>query len=120
LPTIQQPPIDVKWFVALASGTTYRDYPTAYAAAVALSVANSNLPVHLSIVHMQVQSLGPTGLPQVDIPASGPLQAYLVGLASQTEYYPQATGIVQAYALSTANSNAPVYLAYVVQSITAP
>lgn len=120
MPTIQTPVIDLKWFSALASGTTYKDYPTAFAAAVVLSAANSNAAVHLSVVHMQVSSQGGTGAAQIDIPATGPLQAYLVGLASQSEQYPQATALVTAYALSASNANAAVYLAYVVQSITAP
>ena len=119
MPTLQIPAIDVKWFVAAATGTTYADYPTALAAAVALSVANTNAAVHVSEVYAQFTAVGGTGQAQCDL-LPGPLGTWMVGLATQTEYYPLATAIAQAYTTSAANSNAEYYVGRVFQVVTAP
>jgi hypothetical protein len=116
MPTLQAQPIDVQWIVQLASGTFYTGYPAALAAAVTLSAANSNAPVQIAQVELEATS-GTS--PTIQLPGNGsPL--YIVQLATATTYYPQATAIAQAYSTSTSNSNAGVYVARVLQQVTAP
>ncbi len=119
MPTLQQNPIDVKWMVQLVSGTTYTNYNAALAAAVTLSAANSNAPVALCEVNQTATNATAVAPSQVNMPGAGtPL--YIVQLQSGTFYYPLATALVQAYTLSAGNSNAPVYIARVLELVTAP
>lgn len=120
MPTIAQQAGDLVWVVALASGTTYTGKQAALVAATTLSAANTNASVQIAeVVETATAPVFPSQLAKVDMPGAG-VPLYVVQLASGTTYYPQATALVQAYALSASNSNAPVYVAKVVETLTAP
>jgi hypothetical protein len=121
MPTLLQQPIDIQWVVALASGTVYYGWFPALAAAVALSAANSNAPVQIAEV-TQIATAPSGALPaQVNIPpGAGAPRFYIVQLQSATTYYPLATALTTAYALSASNSNVPVNIAKVIETCTAP
>ena len=119
MPTFLQNPGDWLWIVALTSGTSYIGWYSALAAAVTLSAANSNASVQIAELQEVVTAPAFPALAKVDMPSGGN-PTYVVQLASSTTYYPLETARVQAYALSASNSNAPVGVYHVVETITAP
>jgi hypothetical protein len=122
MPTLQQQAIDIQRVVALKSGTSYVGWFAALAAAVALSAANANAVVQIARVEEVVTAptgVGPGQLAQVNLPGGG-TPYYIVQLSTSTTYYPLESARVAAYALSAANSNAPVYIAKVIETVTAP
>ncbi len=120
MPTFQQQPGDILWVVSLVSSTTtYVGWNAALTAAVALSAANTNAVVQICEIQETVTAPNFPALAQVNLPgAARPL--YLVQLQTSTTYYPLETARVQAYSTSASNSNAPVYVAQVTDTITAP
>ena len=122
MPTIAQQPIDIQWQVFLASSATvYLPKDFALAAAVTLSAANANAPVQILYIQETVNS-GTAGstLPSVRMPGAG-INTYVVQLSSAGTIYPlDPTARAAAYALSTANGNADVYVGQVVEVVTAP
>ena len=99
MPTITQQPGDLQWLVVAGLGTVYADYPTAFAAAIALSAANGNAPVWLAKIIGRVVSENGITVLTTDVQTStGAFDTYLIQLASGTSYYPQATAIAQAMA----------------------
>jgi hypothetical protein len=120
VPSFLQQPGDILWVVALVStATTYTGWNAALTAAVTLSAANSNAVVQICEIQETVTGPAFPALAQVNLPgAARPL--YLVQLQSSTTYYPLETARVQAYSTSASNSNGPVYVAKVIETITAP
>ena len=130
MPTFSNITHDVQWAVSLATGglTIYTTYPSALAAAVALSAGNANAPVYL--MECWEQNTAPTSGPArtempgqggpAGIPSAGDCQLWAVQLVSGTYYYPLETARAQAYALSTANSGVPVYIYRPYETVTAP
>jgi hypothetical protein len=116
MPTIQMSPGDIPWIVSLASGTTYPDRNSALVAATALSAANTNASVQLADVQEVVSAPASPILAQVNLST----QLFVIQLASATTYIPLETARVAAYALSAANSNAPVNVSRVLELVTAP
>jgi len=119
VPTLAQQPIDVQWVVALTSGTSYSGWFNALAAAVTLSAGNSNAAVQIAEIQEIVTAPAFPALANVTIPG-GASPTYIVQLATSTTYYPLETARVQAYATSASNSNAPVGVYCVIETITAP
>jgi hypothetical protein len=119
MPTIQNNPIDVKWIVVLAGGTTYSGKAAALIGATTLSAGNANAAVQLAQVMEFVAAPNPPLLAQVNLPGAG-TPTYVTQLATGTVYYPLETARVAAYALSAANANAVVYVARVLELVTAP
>jgi hypothetical protein len=119
VPTIQQQPIDVQWFVLLASAQTPLPGFSALAAAVTLSAANANAPVQVAQVDQVVTAATALQPAQVNMPATGVIE-FAVQLQSTGTVYPLETARVAAYALSAANGNAPVNVYRVQAVVTAP
>jgi hypothetical protein len=92
---------------------------SALAAAVTLSAGNSNASVQIAEIQEIVTAPAFPALANVTIPG-GASPTYVVQLATSTTYYPLDTARVQAYALSASNSNAPVGVYRVIETITAP
>lgn len=120
MPTIAQQPIDVQWIVQLVSGQAPTTYPVAFAAAVALSAANANAVVQVARVSQTATSATAPAIPSVQLDQSPASSNFVVQLASAGTSYPLATAITAAYAISTANANAPVNISQVIFTLTAP
>jgi len=123
MPTIAQQPIDIQWEVALASAITPLTWYGALAAALALSAANGNAAVQFCQV-LETVTAGSVStqytLPNVQLDQLSPQVNYIVQLASAGTSYPRATAETAAYTLSAANANAPVVIARVQFTLTAP
>jgi hypothetical protein len=121
MPTMLQQPIDIQWIVALQSATSYQGWFAALAAAVALSAGNSNAPVQIAEIWQIVTA--PSGVIPAQVtmpPGGGAPRVYIVQLQSAATVYPLAVAVVSAYSLSASNSNAPVAVAKVIETCTAP
>ncbi len=124
MPTIAQQPIDVQWIVTLVSAQVPASYFTVLAAAIALSAANANAPVQIATVSQTVTAGSvanpPYTLPNVQLDQSTSQNNYIYQLANAGTSYPLATAVTAAYTLSAANANAPVNIARVWFTLTAP
>jgi hypothetical protein len=119
VPTLAQQPIDVQFFAILASaGTIYTAGTPALNAAVALSAANGNAVVQVCRVREEV--IAPTAAATSNVRPSIGSGLEAVQLASAATVYPLEAARIAAYALSAANSGAPVYICRVKYTLTAP
>lgn len=110
-------PQDRPYVATLASGVTgYGTYELAQAAAVALSAANSSAPVYTAKIDETLTS-GSGGT--VSLPAGNP-QTWIAQLAATATYLPKDAARMAAFALSSANSGAPVYVGRTFQIVTGP
>jgi hypothetical protein len=115
--TVALVPADRQYIVGAASSfTVYATYLLAQAAAITASAGAASAPYY--VARVDGQATAPTRydlVPGVPGPA-----VWIVQAKSVTTYLPKSAAIAQAYTVSAANSNEPVYVAKAFQVVTGP
>lgn len=99
-----------------SSFTTYPTSNTAIAAAITASAGASSAPYYVANVQFQATSPGRVDL----VPGNPGPQTWIIQLKSTGKYFPLSTATTQAYATSTANSNAGTVVALCRYIVTGP